>query len=301
MRASVLYLAAAVAVVGAVALAGPGAAATGTSHEDKASAEVARMHWSTGTVKLGGSHGTFAVPDGGRIVADADAHRIDEMINGTTASDVDAYATIRHRSLYLQYSDSGYVTADDWKDVDSAKLLQSMTEATAAENEERAKSGVPAMYVDGWVQKPTFDQARKIVGWVVKLHQSSHPFVNAVALELGRHGYERFTLASDGSDPAGDAAILADAARGYRFDPGFRFSDYVQGDKLAGFGIAALVGTAAGATIAKTVGFGAILLLIKKFFILILAAGAGVIGWFRKIFTGNRMQVGPPQAPPPAA
>ena len=52
----------------------------------------------------------------------------------------------------------------------------------------------------------------------------------------------------------------------YSFDPGFRFSDYVQGDKLAGYGIAALVGTAAGATIAKTVGFGAILLLFKEIF-----------------------------------
>jgi uncharacterized membrane-anchored protein len=120
------------------------------------------------------------------------------------------------------------------------------------------------------------------------LHDAEGPVINAVALRLGRRGYERFTLVSNGADPKGDAAMLASSVANYAFDPGFRFSDYVSGDKLAGYGIAALVGTAAGATIAKTVGFGAILLLIKKFFVVIIAVAAGAFGYVKRFFTRAR-------------
>ena len=173
-----------------------------------------------------------------------------------------------------------------------------LKEKTEDGNDERIKNGSDAIHIDGWIQKPAFDAVRKSVRWVVGLHGAHGSFVNAVALALGRHGYERFTLASSGTDPQGDAALLAAAAKDYRFDRGFQFSDYVRGDKLAGYGIAALVGTAAGATIAKTVGFGAILLLIKKFFVLILAGLAGGFSYLKRVFGGNKMKLGPPAAPP---
>jgi hypothetical protein len=54
---------------------------------------------------------------------------------------------------------------------------------------------------------------------------------------------------------------------------------------MAELGVAALVGTAAGATIAKTVGFTAILLFLKKFFLLGFAAIAGIFVWLRKKLT----------------
>jgi uncharacterized membrane-anchored protein len=140
------------------------------------------------------------------------------------------------------------------------------------------------------------------VRWIVSLHSAHGRFVNAVALQLGRHGYERFTLVTDGTNPAADRVALANYVQDYRFDPGFRFSDYVTGDKVAGFGVAALVGTAAGVTLAKTGALAAILLLLKKFFVVIIAAGAALYGRFKKSF-GSRTKFGPPQQPPvpPAA
>jgi len=270
-------------------------------HQSAAHREFANMHWRGGTQSLSASHGTFVVPAGGAMVVGAEAERADELLNGTTSSDTEGLARIGRRVLYLGYSDVGYVNADDWKDVDASELLKNMSQATEDANQERVKNGVSPMHTDGWIQPPVYDATRKSVRWVVGLHDADGKFVNAVALQLGRGGYERFTLVSDGSNPQADAAILANAVRGYQFKKGFRFSDYVQGDKLAGFGIAALVGTAAGATIAKTVGFGAVLLLIKKFFVLILAAAAGAWGYVKRFFGANKMQVGPPKAPSDAA
>ena len=288
-RIPVLVATTAAAVM--VLLAAPAFAETQSEHQRSATQEFAKMHWRGGTQKLAGSHGTFVVPRGGTMVSGAEAERADQLINGTQDTSTEGFAEINHRSLYLSYSDEGFVTADDWKDVNADDLLNSIREGTDRANEERAKIGIGALHIDGWVQKPAFDATRKSVRWVTRAHDDRGPVINAVALQLGRHGYERFTLVSNGRDPKGDAAILGGAVNAYRFDPGSRFSDYVQGDKLAGYGVAALVGTAAGATIAKTVGFGAILLLIKKFFLVFIALGAAAFGWVRRFFTRG--------APPP--
>lgn len=283
----------------------PAVAGTQARHQDAGATDFARMHWKKGTLKLASSHGMFTVPRGGTMVVGGEATRADELINGSTDPTIEGYADFAHRSLYVSYVDEGFVNTDDWKDVNADDLMKHLRDATESANAERVKNGGPVMHIDGWVQRPTFDQARKSVRWVTHAHdESGRGFVNAVALLLGRHGYERFTLVSNGSDPKGDAVLLAAAANGYRFDPGFRFQDYFWGDKLAGYGIAALVGTAAGATIAKTVGFGAILLLIKKFFLVIVAALLGVFGYVKRFFAGRRttgVAARAAQAPPPPA
>lgn len=287
-------------------LTAPAFAETPQEHARQAKAEFDKMHWTKGAQKLGESHGTFVVPRGGTMVVGSEATRADELINGSKDPSIEGFAELAHRSLYVSYVGEGHVAADDWKDVNADELLKNIKDGTEQGNEERAKLGLGALHVDGWVQKPTFDASRKSVRWVMRSHdETGRPVINAVALQLGRNGYERFTLVSNGSDPRGDAAILGSAVGNYKFDPGFRFSDYVQGDKLAGYGVAALVGTAAGATIAKTVGFGAVLLLIKKFFIVIVALAIGAFRFVQQRFFGRAapppesVQAGPPPAAPP--
>lgn len=284
-------------VAGALAVLDGPALADTRSHST-AKQEVAKMHWARGTQKLAQSHGTFTVPRGGTMVSGAEAVRVDNIINGTRDTSTEGFVELPHRSLYLSYRDEGFVTADDWKDVNADDLLKNIRDSTEQANEQRAKNGISALHIDGWVQKPAFDAARKSVRWVTRAHDDRGSLINAVALQLGRHGYERFTLVSSGSDPTGDAAVLAGAVNAYRFDKGFRFSDYVPGDKVAGFGIAALVGTAAGATIAKTVGFGAILLLIKKFFLVFVALGLGALRYLKRFFVPKPLVPMKEPAPP---
>jgi uncharacterized membrane-anchored protein len=290
---SVLTLAfACAALAGAII---PARAATGVDEQ------LRNLHWQTGTRQLAQSHGSFAVPPHAKMLTGADATRFDEAINGQGDSDSEGVVVADHRTLYLSYDDSGHVTADDWNDVDAHKMLADMKQSTDDGNAERTKSGVAAFHVDRWVQPPVYDAAHASVRWIVGMHDDGgQTFINAVALALGRHGYERFTLVSDGKNPAADRSALAAFTNDYSFDRGSRFGDYVQGDKLAGFGLAALVGTAAGVTLAKTGMFAAILLFAKKFIILILAAGAALFGRFRRMFSGGA-KFGPPSRTPPAA
>jgi uncharacterized membrane-anchored protein len=285
-------LAAGAATALAIVLAQPAFAETPQQHDRAAAAAFRAMHWKKGTQKLSASHGTFVVPRNGTMLVGSEATRADQLINGASDPSVEGFAEFAHRSLYVSYVGEGFVTADDWKDVNADDLMKNIKDGTEQANAERAKAGVGALHVDGWVQKPTFDANRKSVRWVTHAHDDAgRTIVNAVAMQLGRQGYERFTLVSNGKDPNGDAALLSSAAGDYSFDPGFRFSDYVKGDKLAGYGIAALVGTAAGATIAKTVGFGALLRLVKKFFLVIIAVLVGAFRYLRGMF--GRKPAGP--------
>jgi len=255
--------------------------------EKSAEQQLENLHWSKSKAALSESHGSFSPPGDGAIVVGADAAKADELLNQTSSSNTEGFVQLKDGStLYLSYADEGYVKLDDWSDVNADDLLKGLTDATNTDNEERVKNGAKPLTVDGWVQQPTLDRQRSSVMWIVKLHEpGSDPFVNATALTLGRHGYERFTLATTTGDTAKTRALLASLVNDFQFDKGFRFSDYADGDKLAGYGIAALIGTAAGATIAKTVGFGAVLLFIKKFIILIVAALGAAFAWVRNRFT----------------
>jgi len=245
------------------------------------------------------SHGTFVVPNGARMVVGSDATKYDELMNGAGNADSEGVLEDGHRLLYVGYQDEGYVTADDWNDVKPDEMLSKIKDGTNDGNEDRQKAGLKPIYVDGWIQEPAFDATHKTVRWILGMHESDGKFINATALALGRRGYERFTLVSDGSNPAGDRAVLAGLVKDYIFDKGFRFSDYVSGDKLAGYGLAALVATGAGVTLAKTGLLAAALIFLKKFVIIIIALAAALFARVRKMFT--RTKFGPPAAGPPAA
>ena len=75
--------------------------------------------------------------------------------------------------------------------------------------------------------------------------------------------------------------------RAHSFDPGVRYSDHISGDKLAGYGIASLVAVVAGAKVAKAAGLGALIVLLKKFAVVIVAAAAGLFTWVWRLISGR--------------
>ena len=90
------------------------------------------------------------------------------------------------------------------------------------------------------------------MGDSAKSDDSPAPIVNSVAIKLGRHGYEKFTWVTAKETYVAKGGMLDRIVAAQSFNQGARYQDYVTGDKLAGYGIAALVGTVAGATLVKT-------------------------------------------------
>ena len=84
-----------------------------------------------------------------------------------------------------------------------------------------------------------------------------------------------------------------------RFQPGSRYEDYREGDKTSGMGLRMLVLGGAGVAVAKAAKAGilvTILLTLKKFFVVIGVALAGMLKWLL-----DRRRSQPPAEPVVAA
>jgi uncharacterized membrane-anchored protein len=277
-------------------------AAAPAATPDPTIAAIRAMHWSSSPQDLSASQSNVVPPAHVRMIRGDEARTFDKLINGQADAATEAIASDPRTGdvVYLQFSDAGYVTVDDWTKVDSGQLLQSIRDNTETSNADRKASGVAAIHVLDWVQKPAFDPTTKTVRWAIsaKSDDSPAPIVNSIAIKLGRHGYEKFTWVTAKETYVAKGGMLDQIVAAQSFNQGARYQDYVTGDKLAGYGIAALVGTVAGATLVKTGALLAILLFMKKLWFL---GVAGILAAWRWI-AGKTKQAkfGPPPATPPA-
>lgn len=188
----------------------------------------------------------------------------------------------------ITYDPVGYVTDKDASTTDYDSLMQEMKEGIEAANGQRTSQGYPAQHLVGWAQAPTYDSRSHSLVWARNVEftgQSENTLSYDVRL-LGRQGVLSLNMIT-GMSALGDtrkaAAKFAGAAE---FKPGSRYADYQAGtDKKADYGLAGLVAAGAGVAVAKKLGLiGIILAFGKKFLILILAFGAGIAAWVRRLF-----------------
>ena len=71
------------------------------------------------------------------------------------------------------------------------------------------------------------------------------------------------------------------ALKGYAFNPGRRYAEFTSGDKLAGYGLTALIAGGAGAAAVKTGAF-------KKLGKLIAVAFVGLVALIKKLLSAFR-------------
>ncbi|WP_374482179.1 DUF2167 domain-containing protein [Zoogloea sp.] len=184
--------------------------------------------------------------------------------------------------LALEYEAAGYVKDEDAKEWDAAKLLDNLKEGTESANEERRKLGIPEFSVVGWVEAPNYDAATHRLVWSVITRRKDAPAggdgVNYNTYVLGREGYFSMNLITglahiDQEKPAARELLAA-----LEFNDGKRYADFNSStDKVAEYGLAALVGGIA----AKKLGLLASLgLFLAKFWkagaLAVVGLGAGV-------------------------
>src|SRR5262245_63124781 len=81
----------------------------------------------------------------------------------------------------------------------------------------------------------------------------------------------------------------------YTYKQGERYAEYRSGDKLAKYGLAALITGGAAAVAVKTGLFASLILLFKKGAKLIVVAVVAVIAGIKKLFSGGRKSHESPQ------
>jgi uncharacterized membrane-anchored protein len=191
-------------------------------------------------------------------------------------------------AVVVTYSDDGHVSDDDAAKVDYGKVMSEMKQASAEENAERRKGGFNEVQIVGWAMPPRYDAAGKRIYWARELDFKDSPqhTLNYDIRVLGREGYLSMNAVAGMNDLGmvqdGMTRVLPMA----EFDSGHRYADFKPGhDKLAAYGLAALVGGGIAAKAGLFAKLGVILLALKKFLIIGVLAVAAFV---KKLFGGGK-------------
>ncbi len=184
----------------------------------------------------------------------------------------------------ISYADDGYVKDDDASKINYDKLLKEMQEATHENNKTRTAKGYPAIELVGWAAPPRYDAATHKLYWAKELkfgHQADNTLNYDIRM-LGRRGVLVLDAVASMNQLGEIEKQTPRILSMVDFSGGSRYADFdPKADKVATYGIAALV---AGGIAAKLGFFKLIwvfLLAAKKFIIIAFVA---VAAWFRKIF-----------------
>jgi uncharacterized membrane-anchored protein len=291
---------AAAAPEGAAPTDAPGA---GASEEDMAKAAfMTSLHPEAGKITLRDNLASLTIPEDFAYLNAAEAERVLTEAWGNPPGS-EALGMIYPRAtglledtswaVIVTYTEDGYVEDDDAEDIDYADLLKEMQEGTREANAERAKGGYPAMQLIGWAEPPHYDKASHKLYWAKELQVAGAPenTLNYAVRVLGRKGVLELNAIATLPQLPTIKTEMKKVMGFVEFNSGSRYEDFVGGaDKVAAYGIGALVAGKVAAKVGLFKGLIALLIAGKKFLIFgAIALFAGI-----KSFLGRKKAAGLP-------
>lgn len=188
----------------------------------------------------------------------------------------------------LNFNDSGYIKDDDAKEWDVEGMLKQLKEGSEEQNKERAARNLPELETRGWVEKPQYDAANHRLIWSIDVYHKNepnqNPSINYNTFQLGREGYIELTMVSDLKNIEAYKPVARELLGNIEFNEGKRYSDFnAATDKVAEYGLAALVGGLAAKKLGLLAVIGALLAKFGKLiFVGVVAVGALFKGLWRK-------------------
>ena len=202
------------------------------------------------TVKLG-NQATIKLPADYTYVPPKEAGQFMKLIGNTVDSSF--YGLIFHDNMSgfvsIEYINSGYIKDDDAKDWDAAELLDNLQEGTKEGNKIRAEQGIAPIEVLGWVEKPHYLQPTHRLVWSAAIRDigsnvpEAEQGVNYNTYQLGREGYLSLNLVTDRGTVESEKPLANQLLSAVSFNDGKGYGDFnASTDKVAEYGLAALIG-----------------------------------------------------------
>ncbi len=235
--------------------------------------------------------GELTIPAGDIFVPAAEANQIMEAIgNPSSPSRFGLIVSRKDQDIWMvdvAWLNEGYVRDDEARDWKPDTLLASLKDNTEQDNAGREARGLPPLDVVGWAQPPSYDAAAHRLVWSMLVKDRGAPAsvpqtVNYNTYALGREGYFSLDLITDSAHIAADRPVAAQLLGSLNFAAGKRYQDFNHStDKVAAYGLAALVGVVAVKKLGLLALAGVFLLKVWKLGLLALAGAAAA---FRKFF-----------------
>ncbi len=276
-----------------------GLPAAGQTDGKKISAEefVASLKFQTGKINLPNGKASLNLSDSFRYLAPDDAQRV--LVDGwgnppggktlgmifpASISPLDPAGW----GVVVTYNEDGHVKDDDADSIKYDELLKDMQAATAEDNADRKKQGYAAMTLVGWAENPSYDKATHKFYWAKEFAsegESEHS-LNYNIRVLGRKGVLVLNAVAGIKQLQEIKREMRQVVAFTEFSAGNQYNEFDSStDKVAEYGLAALV---AGGVAAKLGFFGkifALLLAFKKFVLIGLAVAGSAI---YRLFGGKK-------------
>jgi uncharacterized membrane-anchored protein len=253
-----------------------------------------------------GDVATIKVPQGYRFTGKAGTQKFMDMTqNPTNGRELGIIVPVTEKDedfwfVIFEFDDIGYVKDDEKDKLDADDLLESIRNGTEAANEIRKERGWPTMEVIGWQKSPYYDPRTNNLTWGIrgKSSDSQGESINYSVRLLGRHGAMSVDLVMNPQQATAVVPQYETLISGFTYNPGKTYADFKSGDKMAAYGLAALVAGGAGAVALKTG-------ILQKFWKVIVAAVVALLAGLKKIFQAifrrGETTISHDQVPPPPA
>lgn len=230
------------------------------------------------------------VPEG-YVLADAKSTKkiLEAMGNPTSGTELGFLApTSMVWFVVFRFNDTGYVKDDEKDKLDAAEMLDSIKRGTERANERRKEMGAAPLTVVGWEQPPKYNSETHNLEWAIRAESEGRPVINYNTRLLGRKGVMEVKLVIAPEKLEATIPDYQSILQGYSFKQGQTYAEYRSGDKVAKYGLAALVTGGAAVVAVKTGLFAYLLLFAKKAWKLVAVGVAAVASFFKRLINGGR-------------
>jgi uncharacterized membrane-anchored protein len=247
--------------------------------------EIRKLAWQAGpTEGRIGIKATIKVPKGYVFLAEKDTSRFLQLMGNPPRDGHYLFApeTLDWFAVF-SFDATGYVKDDE--KIDPGALLKSLKESDAPANEERKRLGMSPLYTVGWEVPPHYDTDTKRLEWGLRLKSEGERFtVNYTSRLLGRTGVMSAILVADPETLPTDTQAFKVGLKQFSYVAGEKYSEFKAGDRMAEYGLAALVLGGAAAVATKKGLWAVIGAFLAAFWKILIGVGVALLAALGSLF-----------------
>lgn len=206
--------------------------------------ELEKVGWTReGAGQLGGK-AEVAIPKGYRFTGPDGTRKVMAMNdNPPTNKELGMLMTEGLGAMIVfEFDDSGYVKDDEKDKINADEMLAVQRENQKQDNEYRREHGLPELELLGWTVPPHYNEKTNNLEWGLRLKSSEGGIsINYNTRLLGREGVMEVTLLCSPNEVEKMIVEQEKILAGFKYVEGQRYAEYRVGDKLAPYGLTALV------------------------------------------------------------
>jgi len=195
--------------------------------------------------------------------------------------------------VVFEFQEVGYIKDDEKDKLDAGSLLSSIREGNEAANKVRKERGWSTLDIVGWEKQPFYDPNTHNLMWAIRARTPGQQdeVVNYSTRVLGRRGTMNVDLVLDPQLVSTVMPEFDNLIGGFTYKQGSRYAEFVKGDKVAAYGLTALIAGGVGAGLVKSG-------LLGKLWKLIVFGVLALVSLIKKIFAAIKRMFSTEEKPP---